>query len=207
MACTLKYENGFRRDGCGVVAGVDEAGRGPLAGPVSAAAVILPARFRLEYLDDSKKLTAKRRDVVYEALVGDVRVKWCSAIATVEEIGEINILRASWLAMERAVEGLGVEPGMLLVDGLPVKTLRWPQKALVGGDGISLSIAAASVIAKVERDRMMVEYAERYPEYGFEKHKGYGTKKHLEALRAHGPCAIHRKTFRPVAELAAEFGA
>lgn len=203
----MRQENALRREGFGVVAGLDEAGRGPLAGPVSAAAVVLPARFRMEFLDDSKKVTAKRREALYQALVADRRVKWASAIATVEEIGEINILRASWLAMERAVEGLGVEPEMLLVDGLPVKTLRWAQKALVGGDGISLSIAAASVIAKVERDRMMVEYAERYPEYGFEKHKGYGTKKHLEALRLHGPCAIHRQTFRPVAELAAEFGA
>lgn len=197
-------EEALRSSGTLRVAGIDEAGRGPLAGPVSAAAVILPEGYSLEWLDDSKKLTAARREKVYEALTGDDRVQWALAYAEVEEIEDINILRATHAAMARAAADLRPGPDHCLIDGLAVPGFPLPSEGVVKGDGISLSIAAASVIAKVSRDRRMLEYAEEFPEYGFEKHKGYGTKVHLEALRTHGPCRIHRKTFQPIADLLAD---
>lgn len=197
----LKLEDSLRSAGTLRVAGIDEAGRGPLAGPVSAAAVILPVGYSLEGLDDSKKLTAARRETVFEALIGDDRVQWALAYAEVAEIEEINILRATHVAMARAAAELKPRPEYCLIDGLDVPGFPLPSNGVVKGDGISLSIAAASVIAKVNRDRRMLAYAEEFPEYGFEKHKGYGTKVHLEALRTHGPCRIHRKTFQPVADL------
>jgi ribonuclease HII len=201
----LSIENEQRAIGFGLIAGVDEAGRGPLAGPVSAAAVILPDDFDHPILNDSKQLSEVRREVLYEEIVsGEMGVvAWCSAMASVEEIETVNILQATHLAMGRAVDGLAVKPDIVLIDGRPVKNFAHSHLGIIKGDSKSLSIAAASIIAKVERDRLMVAYAEEFPQYGFEKHKGYGTKQHLEALEKHGPCPIHRKTFGPVARLAA----
>ena len=184
-----------------IVAGVDEAGRGPLAGPVSAAAVILPARFDHDLLDDSKKLTEKRRELLYDELTSRDDIIWAHSYAEVDEISEINILKATHAAMARAVLSLSVVPGFCLIDGLPVADFPVKSAGIVKGDGKSLSIAAASIIAKVKRDRLMIQLAEKYPEYGFEKHKGYGTKIHMAALREYGPCPIHRRTFAPVAQL------
>jgi len=201
----LSIENGQRAIGFGLIAGVDEAGRGPLAGPVSAAAVILPEGFEHAVLNDSKQLSEARREVLYEEIVsgGMGVLAWCSAMASVEEIEALNILRATHLAMRRAVDGLGLLPDLVLIDGRPVKGFPHSHLGVIKGDSKSLSIAAASVIAKVERDRLMVACAEEFPHYGFEKHKGYGTRQHLEALAKHGACPIHRKTFAPVARLAA----
>lgn len=197
----LALEDGLREEGYSMVAGVDEAGRGPLAGPVAAAAVILPAGYESALLDDSKKLTARRREALYEELTTDESVRWSLVYAEVREIEEINILKATHAAMARAVDGLEAKPDYCLIDGLDVPGFPHRSRGVVKGDGKSLSIAAASVIAKVSRDRVMQGYAEEFPHYGFEKHKGYGTKAHLEALRRHGPCRIHRKTFQPVAQL------
>ena len=197
----FELEEELRKDGIARVAGVDEAGRGPLAGPVSAAAVILPDGYESAFLDDSKKLTERRREILFEELISDASVCWSQAYAEVEEIEEINILKATHAAMARAVAGLGRKPGFCLIDGLDVPGFPHASRGVVKGDGKSLSIAAASVIAKVSRDRLMREYADEFPQYGFEKHKGYGTKAHLEALKRHGPCRIHRKTFQPIAQL------
>jgi len=194
----LSLENRCRVNGAHWVAGIDEAGRGPLAGPVSAAAVILPSDFTHAYLNDSKKLTERRREILYEELTTNRDVIWSLAYADVEEIEEFNILRATHMAMARAAEALSQQPDYCLIDGLPVKSFPIPSEGVVKGDSISLSIAAASIIAKVSRDRLMLKYAEEYPGYGFERHKGYGTKLHLEALRTLGACPIHRKTFAPV---------
>ena len=196
----LSLEEELTKSGEARVAGIDEAGRGPLAGPVAAAAVILPADYENEHLDDSKKLTEGRRELLYEELITDESVCWALSFAGVEEIEEINILRATHLAMARAVAGLRHKPSFCLIDGLDVPGFPLASRGVVKGDGISLSIAAASIIAKVSRDRCMRRFAEEFPEYGFERHKGYGTKAHLEALQRHGPCPIHRKTFQPVAE-------
>jgi ribonuclease HII len=195
-------ESSLRARGLKRIAGVDEAGRGPLAGPVSAAAVILPAGWRCAGLDDSKKLSAARRERLYDAITGDPAVYWSLAFAEADEIDRVNILRATHAAMARAVEGLGVEADHCLVDGLRVRDFPWPHDGIVKGDGKSLSIAAASIIAKVSRDRVMLELAREFPQYGFERHMGYGTKLHLEALRLHGPCRLHRRSFQPVAQLA-----
>lgn len=195
----------MRGRGISRVAGVDEAGRGPLAGPVAAAAVILPEGFRLAGLDDSKKLTAARREAVYQALREDPAVEWGVALATVAEIEALNILRATHLAMRRALLMLEMAPEHCLIDGLPVRDCPIPHDAVVKGDGKSLSIAAASVIAKVTRDSLMLEIDREFPAYGFARHQGYGTKEHLEALRIHGPCRHHRRTFQPVAQLTLSF--
>lgn len=197
----LKREDVLRSDGYQIIAGIDEAGRGPLAGPVSAAAVVLPQGFTHELLDDSKKLTERRRELLYEELTGCDDIQWSHAYAEVEEIDDINILKATHAAMARATEGLSKQPDYCLIDGLAVAGFPFASEGIVKGDGISLSIAAASIIAKVSRDRLMVQYAEKYPGYGFERHKGYGTKVHLEALRKLGPCPIHRRSFAPVAQL------
>jgi ribonuclease HII len=188
-----------------IIAGIDEAGRGPLAGPVTAAAVILPARFRCEGLDDSKKLNASRRRDCYRRLTGDPRVTWCVGMAEVSEIDSLNILRATHLAMRRAVEGLTSAPDHCLIDGLPVRDFPFAHQGIVKGDGLSLSIAAASIIAKVTRDDLMGSLHEEFPQYGFARHQGYGTKDHLEALRIHGPCRHHRFSFQPVAQLPLPF--
>ncbi|MCH7225379.1 ribonuclease HII [Haloferula sp. A504] len=196
----LSLETACRSRGLRIVAGIDEAGRGPLAGPVAAAAVILPDDFHSEVLNDSKRLSAAKRERLYEELTTDPSIRWGLAFAGPEEIDRINILRATHAAMARAVEALGVTVDFCLIDGLPVKGFPLPHDGVVKGDGLSLSIAAASIIAKVSRDRHMLEAAEEFPAYGFERHKGYGTKAHLEALRRHGPCRIHRRSFQPVAQ-------
>ena len=198
----LKMEQELIRSGMDPVAGIDEAGRGPLAGPVTAAAVILPCGYEHALLDDSKKLTVRRRDLIYEELTSDPSICWGVAFAEVEEIDALNILRATHTAMRRAAMALSARPSFCLIDGLDVPGFPLDARGVVKGDGISLSIAAASIIAKVSRDRRMQELAEEFPVYGFEKHKGYGTKAHLEALREHGPCPEHRRSFAPVAELA-----
>ena len=207
MGCDFSREAGLIAQGILPVAGIDEAGRGPLAGPVVAAAVILPEGFRIEGLDDSKKLPASRRERLFAALTTDSRVRHATGIAEAGEIDELNILRATHLAMRRALEALTPRTAHALVDGLPVRGLPVPHTAIVGGDGLSVSIAAASIIAKVTRDRLMTEFDARYPEYGFAQHKGYGMRAHLEALRRHGPSPIHRHTFAPVARAAREAGA
>jgi Ribonuclease HII len=199
MACDLARERALRARGFFLVAGLDEAGRGPLAGPVMAAAVILPAGFTLDGLTDSKKVPAVRREKFFAFLTSHPRVVWSSGLATVEEIGRLNILRATHLAMARALSALPVPPDHALVDGLPVRGLPVPHTALVGGDALSLSIAAASIIAKVTRDRLMAALDAEYPEYGFARHKGYAVPQHLKALRHHGPCPVHRRSFAPVA--------
>jgi len=183
------------------VAGVDEAGRGPLAGPVAAAAVILPRTFSCPLLDDSKKLSKKKRNLLYEEITTNPEVVWAVATVEADEIDRINILRATHRAMGLALEALKVKPDIALIDGLRVKGLSIEHEALVKGDGLSLSIAAASVIAKVTRDRIMEKIAAEFPLYGFERHQGYGTREHLEALKNHGPCRYHRRSFQPVSQL------
>ena len=197
----LSHSRGYRS-----VAGVDEAGRGPLAGPVVAAAVILPFSYSCSYLDDSKKLTKRRREQIHAELTTDPRVHWAVGIVEADVIDEINILRATHQAMAVALELLPVQADFAWVDGLPVKGLCVPHEALVKGDSRSLSIAAASVIAKVTRDRIMGKISEEHPEYGFAQHQGYGTRKHLEALRKYGPCRYHRRSFQPVSQLALQAG-
>lgn len=182
------------------MAGIDEVGIGPLAGPVVAAAVILPEKFRHAILDDSKKLAAGVREQLYEELTGNDRISWAVAIVESEEIDQLNILRASHEAMRRAVAALGTPPDHVLIDGRPVRSFPIAQTALVGGDRLSWSIAAASVIAKVTRDRLMVAMDDRHPGYEFAQHKGYGTALHLAKLQTHGPCPIHRRSFLPVRE-------
>jgi len=198
---TLENEYRLRAAGHLFVAGIDEAGRGPLAGPVMAAAVILPVEFTHEVLNDSKQLSEKQREEIYVELRADGRLLISCASARVEEIERLNILRASHLAMERAVRGLAQAPDVCLIDGLPVPRFPWRHEGVVGGDALSFSIAAASIIAKVERDRYMRAAHEEYPHYGFASHKGYGTALHLERLKEHGPCPLHRRTFQPIAQL------
>ena len=184
----------------GLVAGVDEAGRGPLAGPVFAAAVILDDLLPIKGLADSKKLTPKKREHLYEFIKAQA-LCFCVATASVEEIDQLNILQATLLAMQRAVKGLRLKPSKVLVDGnrLPVLDIR--AEAIVKGDATAPSISAASILAKVERDRWCVEVDAQFPNYGFLTHKGYGTQVHLRALQEHGPCVLHRRSFAPVAKL------
>jgi ribonuclease HII len=204
MACDLAHEDDLRARGLHLVAGVDEAGRGPLAGPVVAAAVILPGKFSHSLLNDSKQLTERRRETIFVEITTCSEIHWAFAIVESNEIDHLNILRATHEAMRRAVAQLAPQPQHVLIDGLPVKPFPLPQTALVGGDARSFSIAAASIIAKVTRDRLMVEMCAKYPGYDFARHKGYGTPQHLAALKQHGPCPIHRRSFLPVrqAELA-----
>ncbi len=199
----FSIEDQLMAEGFRPVAGVDEAGRGPLAGPVVAAAAVLPEGFGTEGLDDSKKLSAARREQLYREITAPGSgVIWASARVDAAEIDEINILQATYRAMAGAAGGLSPAPAIAIIDGKPVRGFPFPQRAVVKADGKSLSVAAASIIAKVERDRIMVDFASRYPQYGFERHKGYGTKGHLEALRTYGPCPIHRQSFSPVAACA-----
>jgi ribonuclease HII len=200
MRCTLKHENALRKTGLRVIAGIDEAGRGPLAGPVVAAAVILPIGFRHAVIDDSKKLTAGQREEVYAALMARVDVCWAVSVVEHDEIDRINILRATHEAMRRAVQALAIVPEHALIDGLPVRPFPVPHTAIVKGDGQCKSIAAASIVAKVTRDRIMMRLDAEYPSYGFAQHKGYATELHLERLKIHGPCPNHRKSFLPVAQ-------
>ncbi|MCX6976078.1 MAG: ribonuclease HII [Verrucomicrobia bacterium] len=196
----MLHESNLQSAGFSLIAGVDEAGRGPLAGPVVAAAVILPAKFRHAVLDDSKKLSARKREAIFLELTTDSSVLWSVAIVEAEEIDRLNILRATHEAMRRAIGDLSIVPDHALIDGLPVHPFPIAQTALVGGDGLSLSIAAASVIAKVVRDRLMCKMDDIYPDYGFAQHKGYGTALHLDRLQRYGPCPIHRKSFSPVTQ-------
>ena len=180
--------------GLNVICGVDEAGRGPLAGPVCAAAVILPKHLQIPGLTDSKKLTDKKRRELFP-VIQQQAIAYGVGLASEAEIDEINILQATFLAMRRALEQLTVRPEIALIDGNRETDFGLPVKTVVKGDSLSANIAAASVLAKVTRDNIMVELAQQYPEYGFEIHKGYGTKAHYEALRTYGPCPIHRRSF------------
>ncbi|WP_084161682.1 ribonuclease HII [Paraburkholderia bannensis] len=182
-----------------VICGVDEAGRGPLAGPVVAAAVILDPARPIAGLDDSKALTAKSRDALYDLIV-ERSLAWCVAEASVKEIDTLNILHATMLAMRRAVEGLSITPTLAKIDGNRCPVLPVRSEAVIGGDALVPAISAASIIAKVTRDRMLLELHMAFPAYGFDAHAGYGTPQHLAALRAHGPCAHHRRSFAPVRE-------
>ena len=187
-------ENGYYEQGIRLICGVDEAGRGPLAGPVCAAAVILPANLEIPGLNDSKKLSDKRRRELFPVICREA-IAWSVAFADHNEIDEINILQATYLAMERAIKGLSVEPELALIDGNRAKDFGLPVQTVIHGDSLSASIAAASILAKVSRDDLMLEMEKEYPGYGFEIHKGYGTKAHYEAIQAKGPSPIHRMTF------------
>lgn len=189
-----EIEDSFFEKGFHAICGVDEAGRGPLAGPVCAAAVILPSHKAIPGLNDSKKLTDKKRRELFP-IIKEQAVAYGIAIADHKEIDEINILQATYLAMERAINALEIKPQLALIDGNRSKDFGLPVQTVVHGDSLSASIAAASILAKVTRDDMMIKLAEMYPQYGFEIHKGYGTKAHYEALAAHGPSEIHRMTF------------
>ena len=189
-----KIEDGFYADGVKVICGVDEAGRGPLAGPVCAAAVILPPHLEIPGLTDSKKLTDKKRRELFP-IIKEQAIAYGIGLATEQEIDEINILQATFLAMQRALDQLQKKPDLALIDGNRQKDFGLPVKTVVKGDSLSMNIAAASILAKVTRDDMMVALAEEYPQYGFEIHKGYGTKAHYAALREHGASPIHRMTF------------
>ena len=194
MVDMWSIEDGFYAQGIHVVCGVDEAGRGPLAGPVCAAAVILPAHLDLPGLTDSKKLTDKRRRELFP-LIKEQAIAYGIGLASEQEIDEINILQATFLAMERALAQLSIRPELALIDGNREKDFGIPVKTVVKGDSLSANIAAASILAKVTRDDMMLELAKQYPEYGFDIHKGYGTKAHYEALRTHGASPVHRNSF------------
>ena len=189
-----EIEDGFYDQGIGVICGVDEAGRGPLAGPVCAAAVILPKHLDLPGLTDSKKLTDKKRRELYP-IIKEQAIAYGIGFASEKEIDEINILQATFLAMQSAIDQLAIKPDLALIDGNREKDFGLPVKTVVKGDSLSLNIAAASVLAKVTRDDLMQEMADAYPQYGFEVHKGYGTKAHYAALTEHGPSPIHRLTF------------
>lgn len=189
-----EIENTFFSEETRVICGVDEAGRGPLAGPVCAAAVILPTNLEIPGLTDSKKLTDKKRRELYPVIM-EQAIAYGIGFASEQEIDEINILQATFLAMQRAIDQLSVKPDLALIDGNRKKDFGVPAKTVVKGDSLSASIAAASILAKVTRDNLMLEQAETYPQYKFDIHKGYGTKAHYEALREFGPCPIHRMTF------------
>lgn len=202
MPCDWSRERHWQRCGHVRIAGIDEAGRGPLAGPVVAGAVILTPGLRCKGLDDSKKMSHDAREGWWNFLTTHAKVCYGVGLADPAEIDELNILRATHLAMRRALEALPLPAAdFALIDGLPVRDFLVPHEALVKGDGRCFSIAAASIIAKVTRDRLMMEAALRYPAYGFERHKGYSTPEHLARLEACGPCAIHRHSFAPVAQM------
>ena len=194
MSDLWNYEHICYDEGFEIVCGIDEAGRGPLAGPVCAAAVVLPRGLEIEGLNDSKKLSDKRRRVLFDEITAQA-VTYGTAFATEQEIDEINILQATFLAMRRALAQLSIQPSIALIDGNRETDFGLPVRTIVKGDSLSANIAAASILAKVTRDDFMLEQAKLYPEYGFDIHKGYGTKAHYEALRKYGPCPIHRRTF------------
>ena len=194
MTDLWELERELYAQGCTLLCGVDEAGRGPLAGPVCAAAVILPVGLELPGLNDSKKLTEKQREALFMPIKAAAKA-YGIAFATVEEIEDLNILNATFLAMNRAISQLFPQPELALIDGNRNTGISIPSRCVVKGDSRCADIAAASVLAKVSRDRYMLEMAEKYPEYGFERHKGYGTKLHYEAIRKYGPCPIHRQSF------------
>ncbi len=188
------YEKEARRKGFALIAGIDEVGRGPLAGPVVTAAVILPEKCRISGIDDSKKVPPGRREKLYHEIVGQA-VCWAVGMATVEEIDSLNILQATLLAMRRALGGLSPAPEYVLVDAVRIPGIGTPQLPIIKGDGKSVTIAAASIVAKVTRDRMMEDFDGQFPGYGFAQNKGYGTSDHIEALKKNGCCKLHRKTF------------
>src|SRR5438132_6918620 len=198
--CGFRYEKKLRAAGVIRIAGVDEVGRGALAGPVVAAAVVLPEKLRHRKLNDSKQLAPERREEIYDELVSNSEIFWSVGAVDHLEIDRINILRATHQAMRIALGTLSVPPDHVLIDGLPVFPFPFPQTAIIDGDCYSLSIAAASVIAKVTRDTIMRDFCARFPEYCFSQHKGYGTELHLIKLHEHGPCPIHRRSFEPVAQ-------
>src|SRR3954467_3965618 len=198
--CGFRHEKKLRSTGISRIAGIDEAGRGALAGPVVAAAVILPEKFRHRRLNDSKQLLPERREEIYRELIGNGSIVWAVGVVDSVEIDAINILRATHKAMRAAITALQAQPDHVLIDGLPVSPFAWPQTAIVDGDCYSLSIAAASVIAKVTRDMMMRDFCARFPKYCFSQHKGYSTELHLTKLHELGPCEIHRRSFEPVAQ-------
>jgi len=195
---TLRYEKKAYEGGANIVAGIDEAGRGPLAGPVVAAAAVLPREFRHKTLNDSKQLSEKQREEIYAELTANPAVSWAVGISSVEIIEQYNILRATERAMYVALINLPVKPDHVLVDGHRCRAILMKQTSIIKGDAKSFSIAAASVIAKVTRDQMMLELDKEYPQYGFAAHKGYGTPEHLAAIAEFGPCPIHRRTFAPI---------
>ncbi|MBQ2266748.1 MAG: ribonuclease HII [Clostridia bacterium] len=189
------YEKAAETSGFKLICGVDEAGRGPLAGPVCAAAVILPQDLEIEGLNDSKKLSEKKREQLFD-IITEKAIAYCVAFGTLEEIEEKNILQATFLAMNRAIEGLEQKADFALIDGNKIPLgIKIPAAAIVKGDAKSMSIAAASILAKVSRDRLLMEYDKKYPEYQFAKHKGYGTKLHTDLIKEYGPCEIHRLSF------------
>ena len=188
------YEYAAFSDGYKLVCGIDEAGRGPLAGPVCAAAVILPPDCRIEGLNDSKKLSEKKREKLFDEITENA-LAWSVSLVDERVIDEINILQATFLAMRRAMDQLRVRPDIALIDGNRETDFGLPVQTIVKGDSLSANIAAASILAKVTRDRFMLEMDEEYPQYGFATHKGYGTRAHYAALREFGPCPIHRRTF------------
>lgn len=194
----FQFEEQAYREGWKLVAGVDEAGRGPLAGPVVAAAVLLPRGFHHDTLTDSKQLSAEQRETLFDFLTRHSDVRFGVGIASSELIDRINILQATHWAMIEALSKLNPQPDHVLVDGLPVPSMKIKHRAIVKGDARSYSIAAASVIAKVTRDRLMVEFHAQYPAYNFARHKGYATGEHLALLNEHGPCPIHRRSFAPI---------
>ena len=190
----LEFEKSAYNKGYQCICGIDEAGRGPLAGPVCAAAVILPRDTLIDGVNDSKKLSEKKREALFD-VIKTTAVSYSIAYSSVEEIESINILNATMLAMKRAVEGLDVKPDYVLVDGNRMPDLETDGEFIIKGDASSASIAAASILAKVSRDRLMYDYSKLYPQYHFEKHKGYGTKLHVDALKEYGPCPVHRMSF------------
>lgn len=196
----LKIETELYQKGYHLIAGVDEAGRGPLAGPVMAAACILPKSFALEGLNDSKKLSGKKREYLFEK-IKEQAVAYSVASASNLEIDRINILQATKLAMKRALEGLALTPDYVLIDGREKLDMPLLHRTIIGGDSLSASIAAASILAKVTRDKIMCELHEIYPEYSFDLHKGYCTRLHIETIEKFGPCPIHRKSFSPIKEI------
>ena len=191
---TFEAETVRRAGGSGLICGIDEAGRGPLAGPVAAAAVILPEDLILPYLNDSKKVTEKRREALF-LQIKEKALAWSVIMVPPERIDEINILQATYEAMRLAVSQLKVKPSVLVNDAVTIPGIALPQVPVVKGDAKCISIAAASILAKVTRDRIMEEMDAKHPEYGFAKHKGYGTREHMNAIREHGPCPIHRRSF------------
>jgi ribonuclease HII len=195
----MAYQEGYQ-----IIAGVDEAGRGPLAGPVVAAACIFPRDLVLEGVDDSKKLSPKEREEIYQILVSHPEIDFAIGVVEQAQIDVINILQASLAAMAIAVKNLIVEPDFLLVDGNQLPPTGIPSKAVVKGDSLSQSIAAASILAKHSRDQMMLQLHLEWPQYGFDKHKGYATRAHLQAIQKHGLCPIHRKSFEPIKSILAK---
>ena len=190
----LEFEQQAAARGYSAICGVDEAGRGPLAGPVCAAAVILPENKVIDGVNDSKKLSEKKREALFDVICETAR-SYSIAYASVEEIEELNILNATMLAMKRAVEGLDIKADYAMIDGNRTPDLEIESEFIIKGDAKSMSVACASILAKVSRDRLLYEYAKEYPQYGFEKHKGYGTKAHTEAIKEYGPCPYHRMSF------------